>query len=313
MQESVSPAYPNIKYMKKLRYFMFSLLFASFTAGILAYTPADRGRGENDFSEEEVIPGGISIDTQDQEENKESGSHRRGRRSGTSDKNEETSTCWFSIIALLLGAGGVGFGVFNYKKLNDLQSDFDKYKDKSKKGRKNIEERIDALQQDIDLSRHKIEKNMGDIAALQSMGVIHKATEQTTSPQRISEPTCNVSEQPRRVYESVPQNQSVREPEMLYCGVPSGGVFTNISKVKNRQSLYVITDKGGNTATYTFLDNPDTATIAARSKTDFLDPGCVISGDQDGSFRSVRTIRPGVVQKTTTGWRIISKAEVKLV
>ncbi|MDE5791773.1 MAG: hypothetical protein K2H96_11175 [Muribaculaceae bacterium] len=299
--------------MKKLRYYIFSLLLASSTAGALAYTDADKDHDGDDYPMEEVIPGGISTDKEGQEAINESRSHRRGTRSENSDKKEKSSTSGISIIALLLGAGGVGFGVFNYKKLNALRAGFNKYKNNSKKEKKNIEERIDALQQDIDLSRHKIEQNMGEIASLQSMGARNKASEQTTSPQRTSESTGNASEQPRRAYENVAQNQHVHEPEILYCGVPTGGVFTNISKIKNRQSLYVITDKGGNTATYTFLDDPNTAMIAARSKTEFLDPGCVISGDQNGSFRSVRTIHPGVVQKTATGWRIISKAEVKLV
>lgn len=218
-----------------------------------------------------------------------------------------------SIIALIVGVGGVAVGGFCFMNLKAVKTNFDKLKERNKKNFIEINGRIEQLQQELAGCRQKIERNQSEISMLQSaqssMKNVLQAFNTNTQP---GVPAFGRASQ--RVHSTMEEtNHPVQETVKLYCGVPRGGVFTNPSHSQSRQSLYIIMDNGGNTGRYTFIDDKNCAMVASRSTSDFLDPGCVISGPQDKSFSRVRTITPGSVRRSSNGWVIESKAVVELI
>ncbi len=252
----------------------------------------------------------------DMETEKEDGKKedtRKPKRNTNSDKKdsrrtEQSSISWLSIFALVLGAGGVAIGALNLKNVNTFNSKLDKLRERNKKTIPELKTRIETLEQELSSARKKIEQNEMHLSRVDAS---MKAQAQSSYEQN----THFSQEQPvqQNYQPSVKPTHSVQEPVKLFCSMPRGGVFTNATPNKLRQSLYVITDNGGNVAQYSFVDGRDSAMVAARSTSDFLDPGCIISGNQNPNFTRVRTITPGTVRKTPNGWAIESKAVVELI
>ncbi len=232
----------------------------------------------------------------------------QGKPKQRDPKKDKQSAPWLSIIALILGAGGVALGGLNLKNVTTLQEKLDKLRERNKKTIPDLKGRVEFLEQELTLARKKIEKNELDISMLNASIKAY----QHSQDQKYN----SVQDQPvQQHYQAAaaPTHQAVEEPVKLYCGVPKGGLFSNATRNQSRQSLYVITDNGSNIGKYSFVDGRESAMVAARSTSDFLDPGCIISGNQNSNFSRVRTITPGTVRKTPTGWIIESKAVVELI
>lgn len=248
-------------------------------------------------------------DTDNKEQEQRGGSKANQRESKQRDtKKDKQSAPWLSMIALILGAGGVALGGLNLKNVTTLQEKLDKLRERNKKMLPDLKGRVEFLEQELALARKKIEKNELDISRLNAS----IRASQHTQDQKYN----SLQDQPiQQHYQptAAPTHQTVEEPVRLYCGVPKGGLFTNATRNQSRQSLYVIIDNGSCVGKYSFVDGRESAMVAARSTSDFLDPGCIISGNQNSNFSRVRTITPGTVRKTSTGWRIESKAVVELI
>lgn len=257
---------------------------------------AESAKQQDDFEQNDNI-------AQDNQ-NKSKQENKRGSKA-----KDKQSISWLSIIALLLGAGGIALGGLNMKNVNTLQTKLDNLRERNKKTIPDLKGRIEFLEQELTLARKKIEQNQLDISRLSSS---IKATSQSIHEQK----NYTTQDQPTQQYHqpsSAPMHQTAQEDVKLYCGVPKGGLFSNANRTQSRQSLYVITDNGSNSGKYSFVDGRESAMVAARSTSDFLDPGCIISGNQNPNFSRVRTITPGTVRKTPNGWMIESKAIVELI
>ena len=247
------------------------------------------------------------------EEDSKNDSNEKARTEFRSKAKSDSkkSIDWLSIIALFVGVGGVAFGGFCFMNLKALQSNFDKFRERNKKNFKELNGRIEQLQQENATYRQKIEKSQMDISMLQAAQSSIKNVLQSLNSQSGE---TGYSQSSQRVHSSMGgTNQPIQETVRLYSGVPRGGIFAKLSPTRQNESFYMITDNGGNTAKYTFIDDKNCAMVASRSTSDFLDPGCVISGPQGRSFSRVRTITPGIVRKSSNGWVIESKAVVELV
>ncbi|MDE5886017.1 MAG: hypothetical protein K2H46_00335 [Muribaculaceae bacterium] len=306
--------------MKKLRNLAVAvtLVISMFVSAAYAQ-PEEENQTENTIQVLEDISGGNVNESngEDVVDSQKSSEHAKmyskDKAIDGKEGKEKNSINWVSVIALLLGIGGVAIGALNLLSIKNLQSYFNKTKDKNKKNFKNIEERLEAMKQSLELSRQKIERCENDILKLKTELSANRAASQSVYVQQSPHATDYSTEHPRTPYGSVGARQTGSDPVSLYSGVPRGGVFSNISRNQTTQSLYVITDNGGNSGTYSFIDGRSSAMVAARSTSDFLDPGCIISGNQNQNFTRVRTITPGVVHKTANGWVIDSKAVVELV
>lgn len=256
--------------------------------------------------------GGQSKETEDSDKggNNEESSKKTGSDSKSDSKK---SIDLLSVIALIVGVGGVAFGGFCFMNLKTLQTTFDKLRERNKKNFKELSGRVEQLQQETAVYRQKLERNQSEISMLQSAQSSIKNVLQSLSSQSGGS-VYSQAQASQRAHSSISESyQPAQESIKLYCGVPRGGVFANPSHTQTRQSLYQIIDNGGNTAKYAFIDDQNCAMVASRSTSDFLDPGCVISGPQDKGFSRVRTITPGSVRKSSNGWVIESKAVVELV
>ncbi|MDE5997192.1 MAG: hypothetical protein K2G77_03165 [Muribaculaceae bacterium] len=281
-------------------------------------SPEEEVQTENTIQVPEDIPGMNVGEVNDEDELPQvqadnSEMVQKANAGKANNRKEKNSVNWISIIALLLGAGGVAIGALNLINIKNLQSNFFKAKDKNKKNFKDFDGRLEAMKQSVELSRQKNERYEREILRLQTELSSNKAALQTTLGQQNLQVKDYSAEHAHTPYAAAASRQSVSESVTLYSGVPRGGVFSNISRSQTTQSLYVITDNGGNTGTYSFIDGRSSAMVAARSTSDFLDPGCIISGNQNQNFTRVRTITPGVVHKTANSWAIDYKALVELV
>lgn len=239
-------------------------------------------------------------------ENSDNKSDKKNKRS-----NENGSSNIFTIIALVLGLGGVGIGAVSFLNVKKLDEKLGKVREGYKKKFADLNGRVESLQQELALTRQKAERNQNEISKLQANQAALRNLAQQGYGQ--STPTSQDTAPHYSHTGATASHQPVQAEVRLYCGVPRGGIFSGVSRTQSRQSLYVITDNGGNTGKYSFVDDRDSAMVAARSTSDFLEPGCVISGSANPNFTRVRTITPGTVRKTANGWAIESKAVVELV
>lgn len=306
--------------MKKIKNIAVAVMLVMSMLGSMAYAkPGEESQTEQTIQvPEDISVGNVNeVNSEDavvlQESSESSKMKPKDKTQNRNKGKEKNPVNWISVIALLLGIGGVAIGVLNLISIKNLQSFFNKSKDKNKKNFKDIEGRLEAIKQSLELSRQKLEKYENELYRLNTELSANKAVNQTLQGQPSPNATEYSSEHFRSSSVKAAPRQNESTPISLYCGVPRGGAFSNISRNQTSQSLYVISDNGGNTGTYSFIDGRSSAMVAARSTSDFLVPGCIISGNQNPNFTRVRTITPGVVHKTANGWVIDSKAVVELV
>lgn len=248
------------------------------------------------------------LDRQKRAERDEKKSDRNNR------KPDKTPISWVSILALVVGAGGVAMGVTNRKSLVNLDNKNKDLKNSTAKSLTEITGRIDAIQQDLAAARQKIDRQEKEINNLRLTQNNLKAS--MNSPLDIQgSPLTDASVQNYQAAATIaPQQPAQQTIKLLYCGAPKDGVFTNPSRTPTNKALYVITYTGDIPSHYSFVDTREGAMLAARSTSEFLDPGCVISGAKNPNFTKVKTINPGTVRRSQNGcWVIESKAVVELV
>lgn len=233
-----------------------------------------------------------------------------GKKTKREKKSSDSSSAdWWGIIALVVGAGGAALGVTNRKSLENIDKNNKELKASTNKTISELTGRIANLEQNLSNARQMTEKLDREIANMR------KATLNTNMNSSFA-PT---QEAPAQHYQpaapsSMPQQQPSQQTIKFYCGAPKDGVFTNTSRTPSNKALYVITYDGETPSKYSFADTPEGAMLAARSMTEFLEPGCVISGAKNDNFRKVKTITPGTVRRQGNGcWVIENKAVVELV
>lgn len=229
-------------------------------------------------------------------------------------KSDSSSTNWLGIIALVVGAGGVAIGMTNRKSLENLDKNNKELKNSSAKSFEEMKGRIDGLQQELANAQQTIARQNSNLAALRKAQASLSANMSPSYDQQ----TVSASETPAQHYQAAApaaSQQAAPQTIRIYCGAPNGGVFTNTSRTSSNKTLYIITyNPGDATSTYSFVDTRDGAMLAARSISDFLEPGCVVSGTKNPNFTKVKTIKPGTVRRQANGcWAIEEKAIVELI
>lgn len=294
-----------------MRKFLFLLYFALVCS--LA-VQAENTPEKEEISDQNNIEDSYSAFPEDSKDNYETSQYNESLiDKKNTNKEKPIGNNFLSLIGLAIAIGSGVFGFIIYRKVKGIENQLDACKNENDK-------KIGILKEKIDTQEERL-----SFVSSQYISLEKKFDEEYSD--RLKCNTDKVVEQDLFYTEDDVKNTigitATANPEKterrdghnieLYVGIPvSGNFITPSRKYLSGKSLYKIIDKGDSTAAYEFIDNPDTVIIAKRSISRFLESGCVVQGRGVSDFNKVRTIRPGIVRKNTTGWTIISKAIVEL-
>lgn len=277
--------------MKFKKIYFLSLVFS----GILftQYSLAAPMEGVDEFSNEENSSEVVNVG---------------GNRQAKGAKKESSI---LPIVALLLGISGAGIGLLTMLKENKLEERNAALKKTYEKDAAMMKSEISNLVDTV--SNLKIQ--LADYQnVLEKFVTSFKVSSSTPTRQPVTEAHAySASDSTQK--EKYTQPQAPVAPVKLFFGIPVQGCFTNPSTtyVPGKSLYSIMVSQGANTAQYSYIDNPDAASIASRSISRFVEVGCVIHGDIRNNFSKIVTVKPGTVSKTPSGWKIDSKAVVELV
>lgn len=99
----------------------------------------------------------------------------------------------------------------------------------------------------------------------------------------------------------------------MFLNFPQDGVFDECSEqYRQGKSLYCMTYTSEETADFEFVNKPENIRYAQQSRSSFLEEACIIENDDVESFSYIQTIEKGKLEKYEDGWKIISKARIRL-
>lgn len=123
----------------------------------------------------------------------------------------------------------------------------------------------------------------------------------------------NDSEEPVIVtwnFDNPSQNSS---STYFFFGLPDGDTFYidgMHNTHKEQVTFFEFKPVGERIAEYTMIDDESTLRVIKRISVDDLMPACILLNNLTGATQQINTRRPGKVEKTTEGWKIVQKAEI---
>lgn len=280
------------------------------SAVLTAYPSADP------FSEEQMAEPSIQTETTDSHATEEKTKVKAdeqifagpdGNRAKDNDRhNANGPAVLLALIGCVLGIGGLAVGVLCMLQIKKSNEAVKKLQKKNDQNIAKLKEFIEIHQNELNrtsVSLRDLDQEVGSFKTMLSKPVAHAAASYS-QPQR-EDPI--VSDQVNS-YRPAPV-----ETTEQYFGVPNNNTFSGPSaKYVSGKTLYKINDNGSRTASFSFVTNPEAATVAKRSVSRFLECACVIAGDSGDEFSKIVTTTPGTVEREGSGWRIVRKAQVQL-
>ena len=124
--------------------------------------------------------------------------------------------------------------------------------------------------------------------------------------------TWNIDNSERSIHESEPPKASLVGKEM-FLYLPNDNMFKEGSEeYRSGKTLYKMIYTSEETADFEFVNKPEALAFAKQSRSRFLEGACFIENDDVISFNTIQTIEKGKLEKANEGWKIISKARIRL-
>lgn len=99
----------------------------------------------------------------------------------------------------------------------------------------------------------------------------------------------------------------------MYLNFPQDDVFDEgTEEYLQGKSLYCMTYTSEETAVFEFVNKPENIRFAQQSRSSFLEEACIIENDDVETFSYIQTTEKGELEKYADGWKIVSKARIRL-
>lgn len=209
------------------------------------------------------------------------------------------------VIAVLLGMAA--YLILQLKKIKKLVAQQENEIHEATALSQELQHDRDAAIQEITLLQTKNKQLKNAVEEL------HRTIERMQQGERLSaEAAATERDAPKTI-----QNAAITTaqlPTIYFASIPVEGAFSDVNnEYKQGTYIYRIETMDGLTGQFEFINDSETIWYANQSRSAYVEPACYIVNAVSGSFKEVKTLEKGTVEKRDCGWKITSKARVSLV
>ena len=207
------------------------------------------------------------------------------------------------LIPCLLLAGAVAAAVLLFKQNKELKKKVaDSVKERGKRNDElsNKENEIQKLKEAV----HRLENQCQELS--KSRDEVEEFYQGLLNSRERKEPEKKIREEKEDV-------QDAGLPKEYFMRSPKGGMFDEgTTTYRPGKALYKIVSADDMVGTFEYINTPEAVEYARQSKSSFIEPACTILNDGEISISQIVTEQKGKVKRVDNGWKIIEKANVRL-